>query len=156
MPDMSGAADLGRSLGPEPQPKAPQVTLEQARQEYSGLDGSQLDRYAELVRLRQANAKSEQELARIQGAQLSPWEATKLLFLAFLEYIWPEGEPDSAAQRLQVDLIFQQKLQGVWKQAGRQAAQQRLAQGSQLPPELARHLMAERMPPGLRNPNGLG
>jgi len=152
MPDASGAADLSRPQPPEPEEAAP-VTLEQAQQEYTALDGKHLGRYAELVALRNANTQDEQDLARYQGAQIPPWEATKMMFRAFLDHIWPLDSPDGAAQRLAVDLQFQQMLAAQWEGLGKAAAQQRLAQGGQLPPELAQRIMDAQLPPGLRSGN---
>jgi len=71
-------------------------------------------------------------------------------FLALLDMIWPMEDPDGIAHRLELDLRVQRRFASQWEAIGRQAAQARLAQGAQLPPELMRQMMNGQVPPGLR------
>ena len=153
MPDTSGAADLGKSRQPAEQQESPGTAgelAEKAQAEYPGLGLKYLGHYQELVQLRTANAKAEADLARHQGASLMPWTGLQMQFLALLDMIWPMEDPDGIAHRLELDLRVQRRFASQWEAIGRQAAQARLAQGAQLPPELMRQMMNGQVPPGLR------
>jgi hypothetical protein len=120
MPNLAGAADLGRSL---PLPDAPKANIHPENQEL----------WDELLELQGSNEEIEGQLAGY-AVQMDPLSVLQTRLVALLEVLYPPETPEGQRKQIEVEMRHQAIMSGVLHEARRNVVKAQLAAGGRVPP----------------------